>query len=42
MIPRFYDVQEGEVLVDGVNVKDYDRKTLRKKNWLCTSESLAV
>ena len=31
LIPRFYDVQEGEVLVDGVNVKDYDRKTLRKK-----------
>lgn len=23
MIPRFYDVTEGEVLVDGVNVKDY-------------------
>ena len=27
----FYDVQEGEVLVDGVNVKDYDRRTLRRK-----------
>ena len=31
LIPRFYDVQEGEVLVDGVNVKDYDRRTLRRK-----------
>ena len=24
MIPRLYDVDEGEVLVDGVNVRDYD------------------
>ena len=31
LIPRFYDVQEGEVLVGGVNVKDYDRRTLRQK-----------
>ncbi len=31
LIPRFYDVDEGEVLVDGVNVKDYDIDCLRKK-----------
>ena len=29
LIPRLYDVTEGEVLVGGVNVKDYDIKTLR-------------
>jgi len=29
LIPRFYDVTEGEVLVDGVNVKDYKQKELR-------------
>ncbi len=29
MIPRLYDVDEGEVLVDGVNVKDYSLKHLR-------------
>lgn len=29
MIPRLYDVDEGEVLVDGVNVKDYSLKNLR-------------
>lgn len=29
LIPRLYDVMEGEVLVDGVNVKDYDLKHLR-------------
>lgn len=29
LIPRFYDVTEGEVLVDGVNVKDYTFDGLR-------------
>ena len=29
MIPRLYDVDEGEVFVDGVNVKDYSLKNLR-------------
>ncbi len=29
MIPRLYDVDAGEVLVDGVNVKDYKLETLR-------------
>ncbi len=31
LIPRFYDVTEGEVLVDGVNVKDYRTKALNNK-----------
>lgn len=31
LIPRFYDVTDGEVLVDGVNVKNYNQKTLRNK-----------
>lgn len=31
LIPRFYDVTEGEVLVDGVNVKDYNLNSLRDK-----------
>ena len=29
MIPRLYDVDQGEVLVDGVNVRDYDLTNLR-------------
>ncbi len=31
LIPRFFDVTEGEILVEGVNVKDYDLKYLRSK-----------
>ena len=31
LIPRFYDVTEGQVLVDGVDVKNYALKDLRKK-----------
>lgn len=31
LIPRFYDVSEGEILVNGINVKDYDQKALRNK-----------
>lgn len=31
LVPRFYDVTEGEVLVDGVNVKEYTQKSLHSK-----------
>ena len=31
LIPRFYDVSKGEVLVDGLNVKNYTFKNLRRK-----------
>ena len=30
LIPRYYDVQEGEVLIDGINVKDLGVHDLRK------------
>ena len=31
LIPRIYDATEGQILVDGVNVKDYSEKSLRDK-----------
>lgn len=31
LIPRLYDVTEGQVLVDGVDVRDYDMEVLRNK-----------
>ena len=31
LIPRFYDATEGEVLVDGINVRDYELTALRDK-----------
>lgn len=31
LVPRFYDATEGEVLVDGVNVKDYTQEYLHNK-----------
>ncbi|MBN1990200.1 MAG: ABC transporter ATP-binding protein [Bacteroidales bacterium] len=29
LLPRFYDVMEGEILIDGINIKEYDLKQLR-------------
>ena len=31
LVPRLYDATEGEVLVDGINVKEYDLKALNNK-----------
>lgn len=31
LVPRFYDATDGEVFIDGVNVKDYKQKALRRK-----------
>lgn len=31
LIPRFYDADEGSILVDGVDVKEYKQKALREK-----------
>lgn len=31
LVPRFYDVSQGSVLVDGVDVREYDLKALREK-----------
>ena len=39
LIPRFYDVQEGRVLVDGVDVKAYEPAELRDKVTVCLQKS---
>ena len=31
LVPRFYDATDGEVFVDGVNVRDYKQKALRNR-----------
>ena len=40
LIPRFYDVTDGEVLIDGINVKDVTFKSLRKQIGFVSQERL--
>ena len=40
LIPRFYDATEGEVLVDGVNVKEYSQRALRNKLGYVTQKAI--
>ena len=40
LIPRFYDATEGEVLVDGVNVKNYKFDTLYDKHGYVTQKAV--
>lgn len=40
LIPRFYDATDGEVLVDGINVKDYEFDTLYDKLGYVTQKAV--
>jgi subfamily B ATP-binding cassette protein MsbA len=40
LIPRFYDVNQGEILLDGVNIKNIRKKSLRELMGLVTQESI--
>ncbi len=31
LISRFYDIQQGEILIDGINIQDMDKKDLRQR-----------
>ncbi|MBQ5558763.1 MAG: ABC transporter ATP-binding protein [Lachnospiraceae bacterium] len=40
LVPRYYDVTNGQVLVDGVDVKEYAYETLRSKVSVCLQKSV--
>ena len=40
MLPRFYDVNEGEILLDGVNIKEYSLKSLISQMGIVTQEAI--
>ncbi len=40
LIPRLYDVTEGQILVDDVDVRDYDLETLRAKIGFCPQKAV--
>jgi lipid A export ATP-binding/permease protein msbA len=39
LIPRFFDVSNGAIKIDGVNIKDYDVKSLRKNIGIVPQET---
>ncbi len=40
LVPRFHDVTEGEILIDGINIKDYSIESLRKQMSFVTQEPI--
>lgn len=40
LIPRFHDVSKGEILVDGINIKNYSLKSLREQISIVTQEPI--
>ncbi len=40
LVPRFHDVSEGEILIDGINIKDYSIQSLRKQMSFVTQEAV--
>jgi subfamily B ATP-binding cassette protein MsbA len=40
LIPRFHDVSGGELLIDGVNIKDYSLKSVREQISIVTQEPI--
>lgn len=40
LIPRFYDPGEGEVIIDGRSLKDYDLESVRRQIGVVTQESI--
>ena len=40
LVPRFHDASAGELLIDGVNIKDYSLKTVRAQMSIVTQEPI--
>ena len=40
LVTRFYDVDKGEILIDGINIKDISLKSLRNLMGIVTQESI--
>ena len=40
LLPRFYDVEEGGILIDGINIKEYKLKNLRALMGIVTQEAV--
>lgn len=40
LIPRFHDVVSGEILIDGINIKDYNLQSLRQQMSIVTQEPI--
>ena len=40
LVPRFYDPTEGDILLDGVSLRDYEIESLRKQIGVVTQESI--
>ena len=40
LIPRFYDVTGGEILIDGINIKDYQQESLRQNIGVVSQDTI--
>lgn len=40
LIPRFYDPTQGEILIDGISIKEYETESVRKLMGIVTQESI--
>lgn len=40
LVPRFHDVTDGEVLIDGINIKDYSLQSIRSLMSIVTQEPI--
>lgn len=40
LIPRFYDIEKGQLLIDGIDVKDYAKQDLRSLMGIVTQEAI--